>query len=143
MPARPSDRHTFEKKRVKRWEVKINIYEVNFIMRRRRKLYWGFIARDRSAAHSCYIACAADLFHLHTIFKPSVRTSHEAHSVSATECNRLMLFGETVAVYCENHTEHINTLCEHFRPYITGNTLRLYYRAQPVNIVWGNSRCLL
>jgi hypothetical protein len=22
-----------------------------------------------------------------------------------------MLFGETVAVYCENHTEHINTLC--------------------------------
>jgi hypothetical protein len=21
-----------------------------------------------------------------------------------------MLFGETVAVYCENHTEHINTL---------------------------------
>jgi hypothetical protein len=23
-----------------------------------------------------------------------------------------MLFRETVAVYCENHTEHINTLCE-------------------------------
>jgi hypothetical protein len=22
-----------------------------------------------------------------------------------------MLFGETVAVYCENHTEHTNTLC--------------------------------
>jgi hypothetical protein len=22
-----------------------------------------------------------------------------------------MLSGETVAVYCENHTEHINTLC--------------------------------
>jgi translation initiation factor IF-1 len=22
-----------------------------------------------------------------------------------------MLFGETVAVYCENHMEHINTLC--------------------------------
>jgi hypothetical protein len=22
-----------------------------------------------------------------------------------------MLFGETVAVYCENHTEHIDTLC--------------------------------
>jgi hypothetical protein len=22
-----------------------------------------------------------------------------------------MLFGETLAVYCENHTEHINTLC--------------------------------
>jgi hypothetical protein len=25
--------------------------------------------------------------------------------------NRLMLFGETVAVYCENHTEHTDTLC--------------------------------
>jgi hypothetical protein len=22
-----------------------------------------------------------------------------------------MLFGKTVAVYCENHTQHINTLC--------------------------------
>jgi hypothetical protein len=22
-----------------------------------------------------------------------------------------MLFGETVAVYCKNHTEHTNTLC--------------------------------
>jgi hypothetical protein len=24
-----------------------------------------------------------------------------------------MLFEETIAVYCENHTEHKNTLCEH------------------------------
>jgi hypothetical protein len=46
-----------------------------------------------------------------------------------------MLFGETVAVYCENHTEHINTLCGHFSLYLTGNTLRLRYRAQPVNAV--------
>jgi hypothetical protein len=35
-----------------------------------------------------------------------------------------MLFGETVAVYCENHTEHTNTLCGQ-------------------NAVYGNSRCLL
>jgi hypothetical protein len=27
--------------------------------------------------------------------------------------------------------------------YLTGNTLHLHYRAQPVNAVWGNSRCLL
>jgi hypothetical protein len=26
---------------------------------------------------------------------------------------------------------------------VTGNTLRLRYRAQPVNAVWGNSHCLL
>jgi hypothetical protein len=43
-----------------------------------------------------------------------------------------MLFGETVTVYCENHTEHINTLCGHFSSYLTGKTLRLRYRAQPV-----------
>jgi hypothetical protein len=44
------------------------------------------------------------------IYKNSVRTSQETHYVSATETSRLMLFGETVAVYCENHTEHTNTL---------------------------------
>jgi hypothetical protein len=31
----------------------------------------------------------------------------------------------------------------YFSAYLTGNTLRLRYRAQPVNAVWGNSRCLL
>jgi hypothetical protein len=43
--------------------------------------------------------------------KNSVRTSQETHHISATKPNRLMLFRETVAVYCENHTEH-NTLCK-------------------------------
>jgi hypothetical protein len=42
----------------------------------------------------------------------SVRTSQETHYVSATKPNRLMLFRKTVAVYCEKHTGHINTLCE-------------------------------
>jgi hypothetical protein len=45
------------------------------------------------------------------IYKNSVRTSQETHYVSATETNRLMLFGETVAVCCENHMEHTSTLC--------------------------------
>jgi hypothetical protein len=55
-----------------------------------------------------------------------------------TKPNRLMLFREIIAVYCENHTEHINTLCgqnAEFTPYLTGNTLRLRYKAQPVNAV--------
>jgi hypothetical protein len=34
------------------------------------------------------------------IYKYSVRTSQETHYVSATKPNRLMLFGETVALYC-------------------------------------------
>jgi hypothetical protein len=40
------------------------------------------------------------------IYKDSVRTSQETHYVFATKPNRLMLFRETFAVYCENHTEH-------------------------------------
>jgi hypothetical protein len=36
--------------------------------------------------------------------------SHLSLYVSATETSRLMLFGETVAVYCENHTEHADTV---------------------------------
>jgi hypothetical protein len=38
------------------------------------------------------------------------RTSQETHCVCATETGRLMLFGETVAVYCENHTEHTDAV---------------------------------
>jgi hypothetical protein len=45
------------------------------------------------------------------IYKHWVRTSQETHYVSATKPSRLMLFGEIIAVYCENHTEHTNTLC--------------------------------
>jgi hypothetical protein len=40
----------------------------------------------------------------------SVRTSRETHYVSATEPNRSVMFRETVAVYCENRTEHTDTL---------------------------------
>jgi hypothetical protein len=48
-----------------------------------------------------------------------VRTSQETHHISATEPNRLMLCGETVAVCRENRTEnthththpHTHTLC--------------------------------
>jgi hypothetical protein len=46
-----------------------------------------------------------------------------------------MLFRETAAVYCENHMEHINTLCGHLSSYLIENTLRLRYRAQQVNAV--------
>jgi hypothetical protein len=64
------------------------------------------------------------------IYINPVRTSQETHYFSATEPNRLMPFRETVAVYCEKHTEH------RYSPYLIGN-IRLRYRAQPVNAVWG------
>jgi hypothetical protein len=44
------------------------------------------------------------------VFKRPFRTSQETHNFSATETSRLMLFKETVTVYCENHTEHTNTV---------------------------------
>jgi hypothetical protein len=50
-----------------------------------------------------------------TIYTNPVRTSQETHYVSTTKPNRLMLFGETVAVYCENYTEHTNTLWTEWR----------------------------
>jgi hypothetical protein len=35
---------------------------------------------------------------------------HRKHYVTATEPSRLLLFGEAIAVCCENRTEHIITL---------------------------------
>jgi hypothetical protein len=45
------------------------------------------------------------------LYKNPVRTSQKTHYFSATKPSWLMLFGETVAFYCENHTEHINAMC--------------------------------
>jgi hypothetical protein len=39
------------------------------------------------------------------IHKDPVRTSQETDYISVTKTNRLNLFRETVAVYCENHTD--------------------------------------
>jgi translation initiation factor IF-1 len=82
------------------------------------------------------VYCENRTEHTDTLCGQSV--PHKKH-YSATGPHRLMLFGETVAVYCENRTEHTDTLCG---LYLTGNTLRLRYRAQSVNVVWRNSRCL-
>jgi hypothetical protein len=59
----------------------------------------------------------------------SVRTLAFGRDSTRSLLQWLMLFGETVAVYCENRTEH------RYSPYLTGNTLHLRYRAQPVNAV--------
>jgi hypothetical protein len=53
-----------------------------------------------------------------------------------------MLFRATVAVYCENHTEHKYTLWAE-NSVRTSQETRLRYKDQPVNAVQGNSRCLL
>jgi hypothetical protein len=48
---------------------------------------------------------------LNNVYTNSVRTLQETHYVSATMPSRLILFGKTVAGYCENRTEHTDTLC--------------------------------
>jgi hypothetical protein len=40
---------------------------------------------------------------LSIIFKYSLHTSEDTRHISATKPNQLMLFRETIAVYCENH----------------------------------------
>jgi hypothetical protein len=72
----------------------------------------------------------------HTEHTDTVRTSQETHYVSATEPNRLMLFGETVAVYCETIRNTQIHVVPH-RKHITSPQQRT------VSDVWGNSRCLL
>jgi hypothetical protein len=54
---------------------------------------------------------------MYIAIKNSFLTSQETHYVSATKPNRLMLFRETVAVYCENHTEHTNNIEFQFVPH--------------------------
>jgi hypothetical protein len=54
-----------------------------------------------------------------------------------------MLFRETAAVYCENQKVwDLNNIYK-YSPYLTENTLGHRYTAQPVNAVWGKSRCFL
>jgi hypothetical protein len=45
------------------------------------------------------------------LFKNSVRTAKKTQHFTITKINWLTLFKEIIAVYCENRTKHINTLC--------------------------------
>jgi hypothetical protein len=53
-------------------------------------------------SHKCNI-------NLYTIQILLLGDPRRKYDVSATEPNRVMLFGEKVDIYCENHTEHTNT----------------------------------
>jgi hypothetical protein len=87
----------------------------------------------------------SSLYGTQIIYKDSVRTSLETVDISAIEPNRLILFGETVAVYCKNRTEHRHAVWAECRvlQYVQIQTVPHSYRAQPGNAVWGNSHCLL
>jgi hypothetical protein len=44
---------------------------------------------------------------IYVIFKNSVRTAKKTPHFTVTKINRLTLFKEIIAVYSEDHTEHI------------------------------------
>jgi hypothetical protein len=46
------------------------------------------------------------------MFRKSPLTSQKTQQVPVTKTNPLIVFVETIAVYCENHMQQINTLCE-------------------------------
>jgi hypothetical protein len=60
--------------------------------------------------HPSFQGIQAFATRLYDNLKRAVHTSHETHYVSVTNPIRSMLFRETVAVYCENHTEQKYTL---------------------------------
>jgi hypothetical protein len=81
-----------------------------------------------------------------------VCTLHSLQAAKMQGSCQLMLFGTVffilTAVRTSNPTYHLKTQflvnnIYKFSPYLAGSTLRLHYKAQPVNAVWGNSRCLL
>jgi len=45
------------------------------------------------------------------VFRDSVRTAQETHSVSVIQINQLTFHREIIAVCSQIHTKHINTLC--------------------------------
>jgi hypothetical protein len=67
-------------------------------------LYLTSVSADR--LNACLIPLRPKL--VHVIFKNSVRTAKKTQHFTITKINRLTLFKEIIAVYSENHTEHIN-----------------------------------
>jgi hypothetical protein len=46
------------------------------------------------------------------IFKNLIRTAKKTQHFTITKINWLMLFGEIIAVYTENHKKPVNIFCE-------------------------------
>jgi hypothetical protein len=67
----------------------------------------------------------------HTEHADTVRTSQKTRYISATDTNRLMLFGEkSRCLLWEPYGTH------KYSPYLAENTLPIRYRDQPDNAVW-------
>jgi hypothetical protein len=65
---------------------------------------------SRKSTLETFIGPLSNELLLNSVYTNPNCTSQEAHHVSNTEPNRLMSCEETVAVCCENRTEHTDTL---------------------------------
>ena len=75
-------------------------------------------------AHKLESTAASDYLELYLKFHILPRRRH-THTVSCIKNIQLMLYGEIIAVFLENRTEHINTLCGHNLEFLnvkTGST---------------------
>jgi hypothetical protein len=52
------------------------------------------------------------------IFKNPVSSSQETQDVSIRKTNRLMLFGDTIAVRFDNFTKRLNTICTQYSDFL-------------------------
>jgi hypothetical protein len=68
--------------------------------------------------------CLLTYWSLRFLYTTPVRTWREARRISDAKPNRLMLCGGTVAVYCENRTEHT------WEAWNTSHTVGLYIRVE-------------
>jgi hypothetical protein len=69
-------------------------------------LEYRTMEKVQKPSNSVYYTSSSEPFR---IYENPVRTSQETHYVSLTKPSRLMLFRETVAVYCENYIKRTNT----------------------------------
>jgi hypothetical protein len=92
-----------------------------------------------SAGHATHILCIiAVREHFVIIGKPML---HQRRRQKDT-CQQICREASSQTASCELVEFLINNIYKS-RPYVTGNTLRLHYREQPVHAVLGNSLCLL
>jgi hypothetical protein len=84
------------------------------------------LAITEPATHSWPIIATMDgACHATSIRKPhntenSVHTLQETLSVSITKTKWLVLFGEIIAAYCDNHAKHIHGLMVHAQSFSLG-----------------------
>ena len=74
------------------------------------------------------------IFLNHPVFRDTIRTAQETHSVSVIKASKLTLCREIIAVCSEIRTKHVRTLCGEYVEFInvktaaTFDTVKSYFK---------------